>query len=161
MSNRLTPRQKTIILTSLSSGDSQTVAARKAKTTCQTVNQNKPLIDKAEIIKKEVAERVKNEIIEDQVKFVKDFNRIIQQGLDAITPASLAKQSASANAMVIGTIFDKKQLETGGMTDIVEVRDSQALSDKLKLKLSKSKSAKIPEKPDNKSIGFGAKIKID
>ena len=150
MSKHLTEKQKNIIIKLLAEGVSQNAIARQLKINQSTISSDKSLIIKSDIIKKQVYDKMENDIVEDQVKFVKDFDRIIKQGLDAITPESMAKQSASANAMVIGTLFDKKQLATGGITDDINIRDGSNLVDSLAKKYKgKLKSAKIA---DNDSV---------
>ena len=161
MSKRLTETEKNTILKLLAEGATYSSIAKQTKLSRHTIARQISLIQQSDSIKKASFEAIKKEVIDNNISEVQKMDRIIRDSLDQMTPAELSKQNSYAKAIIIGTIIDKRQLLTGGVTDIVELRDSQALSDKLKLKLSKSKSAKIPEKPDNKSIGFGAKIKID
>jgi hypothetical protein len=140
MSKRLTEKQKIIIIKALAEGASQEEAAKRAKCSQQTVSEIKSLGVESGFIKKEVREAIKNEIIDEQKEVIKEFDRIIRQGLSAITPEAMAKQSASANAMVIGTIFDKKQLATGGATENVNLTGGE--KSKLVEIITKNESAK-------------------
>jgi hypothetical protein len=136
---KITEAKKKQVIISLAQGQTIRQAAKQAGIGRSSAAGLKP---QADIIKKTVSDKLVDSIVNDSVAMVNAMRKPIMDAIKAITPEAIAKQSASANATSAAILIDKIQLLTGGATDVIEIRDSQALVDNLRRKYS----AKLQEK---------------
>jgi predicted transcriptional regulator len=159
---KITEKQKAIIVKSLASGASQAAAAKKVGITASAVCQNKSLINKSNMLKKEVEKEVREGIKNNIETEVKGMSRIIGDCLHILTPKRLAKAPVGTVAMITGILTDKRQLITGGVTETIEIRDSSTLKGDLTKELAgQKKSANFGKTPTQTGSKMPVIIKSD